>query len=158
MAVRIVAVGKMKEKGYLLQAQEYMTRLTRYCKLEQVEIDDERDPGADSPALARRAMDAEAERILARITPRDYVVALCVEGERPDTEAFAALVSSLHDRPGDAVFVIGGSLGLGEAVLARADRRLSLSNLTFPHQLARVVLLEQLYRAYKIRAKERYHK
>ncbi len=158
VGITVIAVGKMKEPGLQAAAKEYERRLARYCALEVVEVDDERDPGADSEALARRAMDAEGARILSKTNPREYVVALCVGGKQPDTEVFADMVSRLHERPGDTAFVIGGSLGLSRAVLERADEQVSLSRLTFPHQLARVVLLEQIYRAYKIRAKERYHK
>jgi 23S rRNA (pseudouridine1915-N3)-methyltransferase len=158
MPVKVIAVGKLKEAGYQLAAAEYSMRLSRYCKLELVEVPDERDPKASSPPLLARAMDAEAERILTRIKPGDIVVALVIEAEQMDSETFSRKVAGWHARSADVVFVIGGSLGLGGALIARADERLSLSSMTFPHQLARVMLLEQLYRSYKIISGERYHK
>ena len=113
----------------------------------------------DAPdSLGRRAVEREGEALLRRIRPGDHVVALCVEARAPDSPGLAALVDGWERRGARTVLVIGGSNGLSEAVLARADERLSFSNLTFPHGLMRVILLEQLYRAERIRAGEPYHK
>lgn len=158
MLVKVIAVGKLKEPGYSLAAAEYAKRLSRYCKLELVEVPDEKDPKAASPQLIARAMDAEAERILAYIRPADVVVALVIEASQLDSESFSRKIADWHARSAEVVFVIGGSLGLGGALLRRANEQLSFSSMTFPHQLARVMLLEQLYRSYKIISGERYHK
>jgi 23S rRNA (pseudouridine1915-N3)-methyltransferase len=156
--IHIIAVGKLKEAHYRQAAAEYARRLTRYTQLIISEVADDKEPERAGQALENRVKQAEGERILRLIKPRDRVVALCIDGEQDDSLAFSRRVKRLHEAPADAVFVIGGSLGLGDEVLARADERISLSSLTFPHQLARVVLLEQLYRAFKILANERYHK
>jgi len=156
--VHIIAVGKLKEAHFRQAAMEYEKRLGRFTALKVTELSDEREPERPSALLEEKARQAEGERILKQIRPRDRVVALCVEGSQEDSLAFSRRVKRLHEAPEDAVFVIGGSLGLSQAVLARADERLSLSRLTFPHQVARVLLMEQLYRAYKIMANERYHK
>ncbi len=158
MTLRVIAVGKQREPGLSLAAQEYQRRLGRYLKLQVVEVADEKDPGPGAKALQGRAVAVEGERILGRISPGERVVALCVDGERLDTASFSSRLQQWKNRDESPVFVIGGSLGLSAAVLARADERLSLSAMTYPHQLARVVLLEQIYRACKIIAGERYHK
>ncbi len=158
MTLRIIAVGKQREPGLALAAQEYQRRLGRYLKLQVVEVPDEKDPGPDAAALQEKAKAAEGERILSRLAANDRVIALCVEGEYLDTLAFSGRVAEWERQGRSPVFVIGGSLGLSASVLARADERLSLSAMTYPHQLARVVLLEQVYRACKINAGERYHK
>lgn len=156
--IHIIAVGKLKEAHYRQAAAEYFKRLGRYAVLKITELPDEKEPDRPSAALEEKAKQAEGERILKLIRPRDRVVALCIEGAKEDSLAFSRRVRRLHEAPEDAVFVIGGSLGLSDEVVSRADEKLSLSSLTFPHQLARVVLLEQLYRAFKIIANERYHK
>lgn len=158
MPIHIISVGKLKEAHYDAAVQEYVKRLVRYCKLSQTEVMDERDPGELSPALMEKAMAKEGARILERIGATDYVVALTPAGERMDSETFCARLTGWHDNSLSICFVIGGSLGLSKEVLDRANLKLSLSDMTFPHQLARVILLEQIYRAYKIKAGERYHK
>ena len=157
MPIQIIAVGKQREPFFRDAAMEYQRRLSRYVKLTMVEVQDEKDPGA-SPALIARALDTEGERILERIAPRDRVVALCIEGEQMDSGRFSELVKAWQGQADPVGFVVGGSLGLSPAVLKRADLKLSFSMMTFPHQLARVLLLEQVYRAYKILSGERYHK
>ncbi|MDD4080931.1 MAG: 23S rRNA (pseudouridine(1915)-N(3))-methyltransferase RlmH [Eubacteriales bacterium] len=156
--IHIIAVGKLKEAHFRQAAREYEKRLGRFSMLKITELMDEREPDKPSKLLEDKARQAEGERILKNIRSGDRVVSLCVEGDQEDSLAFSRRVKRLYEAPTDTVFVIGGSLGLSEAVLARADEKLSLSALTFPHQLARVVLLEQLYRAFKIMANERYHK
>lgn len=156
--IHIVAVGKLKEAHYRQAAAEYEKRLSRYTQLAVTQVADDKEPERSSEALEEKVRQAEGERILRHIRPRDRVVALCIDGVQEDSLSFSRRVRRLHEAPEDAVFVIGGSLGLSGAVIRRADETLSLSRLTLPHQLARVVLLEQLYRAFKIMGNERYHK
>lgn len=157
MPVTIVAVGRMSEP-LAAAAREYEKRLSRYDKLSVIEVPDQREPASLSQALINQAMQREGQQILRHIRPGDHVAALCIEGDALPTEAFAQRLRQLRDGGSSIVFVIGGSLGLSPEVLNRADSRLSLSALTMPHQLARVVLLEQIYRAFKILSGERYHK
>ena len=158
MNATILCVGKLKEKWQAEGCAEYLKRLSRYGKYEVVAVDDVREPDKPSEALYRQVMDKEGEALLKHIRPNDRVVCLCIRAEAPDS---VALSKKLEDWAQDGrrlVLVIGGSLGLSEAVLRRADEKLSFSNLTFPHGLMRVILLEQLYRAERIRTGERYHK
>ena len=154
----ILCVGHLKEKWQKDGCAEYLKRLSRYGSFEVVEVDDQPEPAKPSEALNRRVLDAEGQALLKRIRPNDLVIALCIRAQAPDSVALSRLVGDWSMRGRRLVFVIGGSLGLSEAVLARADEKLSFSNLTFPHPLMRVILLEQLYRAERIRAGERYHK
>lgn len=156
--IHIIAVGKLREPFYRQAAAEYQKRLGRYTQITITEVPDEKEPDKPSAALEEKLKQTEGERILKLIKARDRVVALCIEGTQEDSSAFSKRLGRLHEMPNDTVFVIGGSLGLSDEVLKRADERLSLSRFTFPHQLARVVLLEQIYRGYKILANERYHK
>ncbi len=159
MSTLIAAVGRLKEKPYRQMADEYLKRLGRFGRVEEAEVPDLAEPENSSPALEEQIKTREGAALLARITPRDYVIALTVGGPRPGSEELARKIAGLRARgAGRLVFVIGGSLGLGANVLERADEELSMSPMTFPHQLARVMLLEQLYRAEKINAGERYHK
>lgn len=158
MPILIMAVGKQREPFYKDAAEEYLQRLRPYCKIAVHEIKDEKDPGDGSEAQKQKVLALEGERILAGLTPQDVVVALCIDGEQQSSEAFSALIKPWHEQSRNVVFVIGGSLGLSDAVMKRADVKLSFSPMTFPHQLARVMLLEQIYRSYKINAGERYHK
>ena len=141
------------------KAQEYLKRLSRLMPTEVVELPDEKEPANPSPALNEAVMRKEGEAILRHIPPKAYVIALCIEGRQLSSEAVAAKLKELFTQgKSDIVFIIGGSLGLHPSVTARADLKLSMSPMTFPHQLARVMLLEQLFRAAKINAGERYHK
>ena len=158
MSTLIVCVGKLKEKAYREMADEYLKRLSRFGKYDEAEIPDLPE-GAGSAALDEQVKTKEGEAILARIKPGDHVIALTIPGKQTDSPGLARRLQEM--RTGGVqrtVFVIGGSLGLGSNVLARADEEMSMSPMTFPHQLARVMLLEQLYRAEKILAGERYHK
>ena len=159
MKITCVTVGKIKEK-YLTEAiREYEKRLSRYCKLEIVELVDEKTPDGAGEALERQIKEKEGQRLLARIKDGDFVIALAIEGRMLSSEELAARLERLGvDGVSHIVFVIGGSLGLSEAVLRRADFSLSFSRMTFPHQLMRVVLLEQIYRSFRINAGEPYHK
>ena len=155
-----LCVGKMKEKPYRQMADEYLKRLSRYGKYEEAEIADLPEPASGtSEALEEQLKTKEGEALLAKIRPGDRVIALTIGGKRRSSEELARHLAELKTGGvSHFVFVIGGSLGLGKNVLARADEEMSMSPMTFPHQLARVMLLEQLYRAEKINAGERYHK
>ena len=154
----IVCVGRLKEKFYAAAAEEYLKRLSRYGKMEIVELPDLPEPANASDADRRQVIEKEGENILARLKPNDYVIAMCIDGPQFTSEAFAEKIAANDQRGTRLGFVIGGSLGLSPAVVKRADEKLSLSKMTFPHQLARVLLLEQIYRSCKINAGERYHK
>ena len=154
----ILCVGKLKEKWQQGGCEEYLKRLTRYGKYEVVAVDDVREPDKPSEALNRQVMDKEAAALLKHIRPEDFLVCLCIQAAAPDSVALAKLTRSWAAAGRRVVFVIGGSLGLAKSVTDRADYRLSFSNMTFPHGLMRVILLEQLYRAERINAGERYHK
>lgn len=159
MAVTIVCVGKLRERFFVEAAEEYLKRLSRLMPITVAEVPDEREPATPSPALEKQAIDKEGERILARIGAQDYVIALCVDAKQPTSEELAEKLQALFvEGKSNITFVIGGSLGLSETVLSRANQRMGMSRMTLPHQLCRVVLLEQLFRAAKINAGERYHK
>ena len=158
MSTAVLCVGRMKEKPYREMADEYLKRLSRYGKYEEIEVPDLPE-STQSAALEEQVRTKEGEALLSRIRPGDRVIALMIPGKMMDSPALSRHLAEL--RTGGVsriVFVIGGSLGLGKNVLERADEELSMSPMTFPHQLARVMLLEQLYRAEKINAGERYHK
>ena len=158
MNAAIVCVGRLREKFYAAAAEEYLKRVSRYGKMEIVELPDLPEPANASDADRAQVMEKEGQAILARLKPGDRVIALCIDGPQMTSEAFADRLRAGDMRGERLTFVIGGSLGLSPAVLRRADEKLSLSKMTFPHQLARVLLLEQVYRACKINAGERYHK
>ena len=159
MKVTILCVGKIKEKFYRDAVEEYRKRLGRYCKLEVVETADERTPDGAGAALETQIKDKEGNRLLSKIKDTDYVIALAIDGKMRDSVELAEHLEQLGVQgKSHLVFVIGGSLGLSAAVLRRADERLSFSKMTFPHQLMRVILLEQIYRSYRIRNGEPYHK
>jgi 23S rRNA (pseudouridine1915-N3)-methyltransferase len=159
VSITIIAVGKMKEKPYRAMADEYLKRLSRYGRFEEIELPDLPEPANSSPAIEEQIKQREGESILQRIRPGDHVIALTIPGKKWDSPGLSRRLDELMTRgASNIVFVIGGSLGLSDKVIARADEELSMSAMTFPHQLARVMLLEQLYRAMKIRSGERYHK
>ena len=160
MSTQILCVGKMKDKPYRLMADEYLKRLSRYGKYEECEVPDLPEPASgSSAALEEQLKTREGEALLAKIRPGDRVIALTIGGKLRSSEDLAKHLAELKTGGvSSLVFVIGGSLGLGKNVLARVDEEMSMSPMTFPHRLARVMLLEQLYRAEKINANERYHK
>lgn len=159
MKITLVTVGKIKERFYTDAIKEYSKRLSRYCKLEIVQVADEKTPDNASENVELKIKDKEGERILSFIKDGVYVVALAIEGEMIDSVKLSEKINSLGIRGTSHIaFVIGGSLGLSEAVLKRADYKLSFSKMTFPHQLMRVILLEQIYRSYRIMNGEPYHK
>ena len=159
MKITVVAEGKIKEKFYTDAIGEYGKRLSRYCRLEIVQVADEKTPDGASEALERQIKEREGERILSQIREGAYVIALAIEGKMRTSEEMAQKMERLGiEGKSQVVFVIGGSLGLSEKVLRRADEKLSFSKMTFPHQLMRVILLEQIYRSYRIITGEPYHK
>jgi len=159
MHIQIVAVGKLKEK-YLVQGiAEYAKRLGPYAKLDIVEVPDEQAPESMSAADEERVKEKEGERILAKIKPDAHVVAMAIDGHMWTSEQLSAHLENLGTYGKSNVsFVIGGSNGLSADVLRRADTKLSFGRITFPHQLIRLVLVEQVYRAFKIMRGEPYHK
>ena len=155
----MICVGKMKERFFVDAFEEYRKRLGAYCRLEVTEIAEQRLPESPSEAQISAALEREAGEILKAVPQDAYVVALCVEGREVPSEAMAELIAGRENSGKPKLcFVIGGSFGLSETVKNRADLRLSISKMTFPHHLARVLLAEQLYRGYKIREGSRYHK
>ncbi len=157
--IKIVCVGKIKEKATAELIQEYAKRLGAYCTLKIEEVTDEATLQNNSEALNEQVKKKEGERILGRIKEKEYVILLDLKGKMLSSEELSGKVEELfaEGKP-DLTFVIGGSLGVSEEVIARADFRWQLSQLTFPHQLVRVLLLEQIYRAFKIMKHEPYHK
>lgn len=159
MKITILCVGKVKEKFYRDAIGEYQKRLSRYCKLEIVEVTDEKTPDGASETVENQIKEKEGNRILSKIREEDYVIALAIDGKMQDSVELSKNIQQLGVRgKSSIVFVIGGSLGLSKAVLKRADEKLSFSKMTFPHQLMRVILLEQVYRSYRIMNGEPYHK
>ena len=154
----ILCVGRLKEKWQQQGCEEYLKRLSRYGKYGIVAVDDLPAPERASEAQIRQVLDREGQALLRHIRPTDRVIALCIQAAAPDSVKLSRLLEGWSGDGRRNVFVIGGSNGLSEAVLSRADERLSFSNLTFPHGLMRVILLEQLYRAERIRTGEPYHK
>ncbi len=159
LSITILCVGTIKEK-YLTDAiKEYTKRLGAYCRVSVTELKDEHLSDAPSQTEIRQAIEREGTRILDAIPRRTYVCALCIEGKPCSSEAFAEKIDAIAtDGYSDIVFIIGGSDGLSDAVKSRADWRLSFSPMTFPHQLMRVILCEQLYRAMNILGGGKYHK
>lgn len=157
MNIKIICVGKLKDKFFSDASKEYEKRLSRFCKCEIIEIPDRKNPDLSSEKLCLDVMAKEGTDILSKIKS-EYVVALCIEGQKMGSERFAEKIESLKNSSGKITFVIGGSLGLSDEVKARADLMLSFSDMTFPHAVARVLLLEQIYRGFKIISGESYHK
>lgn len=159
MNITIIAVGKLKERYIKEAVGEYSTRLLKYCRLEIIEVPDEKAPETLSPAQELLVKDKEGQGILKHIKEDSYVIALAIQGKQLSSEDFAALINDLGIRGrSNIAFIIGGSLGLSDEVLKRADYKLSFSLMTFPHQLIRVILLEQVYRGYRIITGAPYHK
>ena len=157
--ITLLCVGKLKEKFYLDAVAEYVKRLQRCCKLEIIELPESRLPEEPSPAQIRQALEAEGAAIAARLPKGGAVVAMCIEGSPCSSEEMSRKMQALAvSGKAQITFLIGGSVGLSEEVKRRADWRLSMSPMTFPHHLARVMLLEQIYRAFQIQQGTRYHK
>ena len=154
-----LCVGKLKEKFYLEAAAEYVKRLQRFCKLELVELPESRLPESPSPAEVQRALAAEAAAIRERLPRGGAIIALCIEGKPCSSVELSRRMEELAVAgKTQLTFLIGGSVGLDESLKQQADWQLSMSPMTFPHHLARIMLLEQIYRAYQISAGTKYHK
>lgn len=159
MNINIVCVGKIKEKYLKLGIDEFKKRLSKYCKLDIIELDDEKAPENLSDKEMTIIKDKEGKKILSKVKANSYVIALAIDGKNISSEELADTMSNLAVRGNSNItFIIGGSLGLSDEVLSRADYKLSFSKMTFPHQLMRLILLEQVYRAYRINNGEPYHK
>ena len=159
MKITVIGVGKIKEKYFTDAIKEYAKRLSRYCKLEIVEVADEKTPDSASDNVNRMIKAKEGERLLSCIKDDMYVISLAIDGKMLDSVELSEKIASLGiSGKSDIAFVIGGSLGLDDKVLQRADYKLSFSKMTFPHQLMRVILLEQIYRSFRIMKNEPYHK
>lgn len=159
MKISVLCVGKIKEKYFTAGIAEYEKRLSRYCKLEIHEVPDEKTPDQASENEERIIKAKEAERLSKYIKDDSYVIALAIEGKQLDSVEFSKKIEQLGiNGVSHIVFIIGGSLGLDAELLKRADMKLSFSKMTFPHQMMRMVLLEQVYRGYRIMKGEPYHK
>lgn len=158
IGIKVICVGRSKEKYWDAAYAEYMKRLRGYCSPEILEVKEARLPANASAADERKVKEAEGREILSRIGSGDYVIALDIQGRELSSEEIAGKISEISFDYSRISFIIGGSLGLSDEVRKRADFRLSFGRITLPHQLARVVLLEQIYRAFKINAGEAYHK
>lgn len=159
MKVKLVTVGKLKEKYLKDGIAEYSKRLGRFAKFEMVELLDEKTPDKASPAENQQIMEKEAERILGKIADREFVIVLAIEGEQFPSEKFSQILAETTLKGfSDITFVIGGSLGLAPVVKKRANLMMSFGKLTLPHQLMRLVLVEQIYRAFMIQQGNPYHK
>lgn len=159
MNITIVCIGKLKEKYWSDAIAEYSKRLKSYCSLSVIELREEKLPDNPSKAQEMEVIRAEGDFILKQIKGSAFVISLAIQGKQLSSEALADKVNHLGlEGKSDLVFIIGGSMGLSEAVMERADFSLSFSQMTFPHQMMRVILLEQIYRAFKINRNEAYHK
>ena len=159
MRISIVCVGKIKEKYLKLGIDEFSKRLSKYCKLDVIELDDEKAPENLSDKEMLMIKEKEGKKILSKIKDNSYVIALAIDGKNLSSEELADTINNLGVRGNShIVFIIGGSLGLSDEILSRANYKLSFSKMTFPHQLMRLILLEQVYRAYRINSGEPYHK
>lgn len=157
--VTIICTGKLKEKFYLDAAAEYAKRLSRFCTLTILELPEERLPESPSPAQIEAALAREADAVRAKLPAGCLLIAMCVDGQERSSEALARYLAEAAARgAGHIVFLIGSSYGMHPSLKQQADLRLSMSPMTFPHHLLRVMLLEQIYRAYQINAGSKYHK
>ncbi|MDF3001225.1 MAG: rlmH [Bacillota bacterium] len=159
MNITILCIGKLKERYWTEAITEYSKRLSKYCTLTINELKEEKAPDNPSNAEESAVKDAEGKNILKQIKKDSYVIVLAIKGKELDSESLSERIMALGiSGKSDITFVIGGSLGLSDEVLSRADFQLSFSKLTFPHQMMRVILLEQIYRSFKIIRNETYHK
>ena len=159
MNISVISVGKLKEKYLKLGIEEFSKRLSKYCKLDLIELEDEKCPENLIEKDMEIVKNKEGQRILSKIKNNSYVIALAIDGKNLSSEELADTISKLAVRGNSHItFIIGGSLGLSDEVLKRADYKLSFSKMTFPHQLMKLILLEQVYRAFRINNNEPYHK
>ena len=159
LSVYLICVGKLKEKFYLQASEEYLKRLGGYCKMTLLELPEEKLPATPSQAQIDAALEKEANAIRSKIPANSTLVTMCVEGKTKSSEELAGMVRTFEQSAArHLVFVIGGSFGMAESLKKEAWVRLSMSPMTFPHHLARVMVLEQIYRAFKINEGSSYHK
>ncbi len=159
MRITLLTVGKIKEKYFTDAIAEYAKRLSRYCKLEIIQVADEKTPDAIHDVQRKQILEKEGARLASHIKDDAFVIALAIDGDALSSEQLSEKIARLGlSGTSHIQFIIGGSLGLSDEILARADYRLSFSKMTFPHQLMRVILLEQIYRSYRIINNEPYHK
>lgn len=159
MKITIIAVGKIKEKFYREAIAEYSKRLSKYCRFEILEVEDEKTPEQASDTMKHQILTKEADRINALIKSSSYVIATAIEGKKQDSVSFSGNIESICLKGNSHItFLIGGSLGLSKELKKKADELLSFSDMTFPHQLMRLILTEQIYRAFRIMNHEPYHK
>lgn len=156
--IRIISVGKMKERYYLQAQEEYIKMLGRFAQVEVVELQDEKNMENPSPAQRQMVLSKEGARIQKAMEGFGYKIVMAIEGQQPDSMAFSKKLEEITLRASSICIVIGGSFGIDEGIKKKADYLLSLSSMTFPHRLARIVLLEQLFRGFKIMNGETYHK
>lgn len=158
MNIQIICAGKLKENFWEDAVKEYTKRISKFAKISVIEVPDEKIPNRLSEKEAKKIREKEGEYILSKIKQGSYIIALCVESKQLSSERFAEKISDIMTSNSNIAFIIGGSIGLSEKVKEMADFRISFSEMTFPHQLMRVILTEQIYRAFKIMNKENYHK
>lgn len=158
MNINIISVGKIKEKYFTAAIDEYSKRLSRFAKLNIIEVPDEKIPDNASAKEMEQIKEKEGAKILSRLGANSFVITLCIEGNELTSEELAKKISDISMTASNITFIIGGSLGLADTVKDKSSLRLSFGRMTLPHQLMRVVLLEQIYRAFKINNNESYHK
>lgn len=159
MKISIICVGKIKEKYFTMAVEEYAKRLSRYCKLQIIEVADEKTPDGCPLSVEEQIRAREGGRILNSLRGDEYIIALAIEGKKHDSRSFAGMIEKLGvDGVSHIAFIIGGSLGLDRRVIEKSNYLLSFSDMTFPHQLMRIILLEQIYRGFRITNNEPYHK
>jgi 23S rRNA (pseudouridine1915-N3)-methyltransferase len=156
--IRLISVGKIKEKYYKAIQDEYLKMLSRFCTTEIIEVQDEKIPVDPSERDIEIILEKERERIERHILKNSTMIVLAIEGEQTDSVSFSGMLKNEQDHSRDITFIIGGSLGLAEALKKSADKKMSFSKMTFPHRLARILLLEQMFRGFKIINNETYHK
>lgn len=154
--INVVAVGKVKESYFLDGIKEYQKRLSKYASVQIIEVKEENLTQGETESERLKIIEAEAENIIKKL--KGKVVALCIEGERQSSEKFSSTIKNYVDKGEELTFVIGGSYGLSERIKRAADKKLSFSDMTFPHTMTRLILLEQIYRAFTIINNATYHK
>lgn len=158
MRISIVCVGKIKETFYREALAEYAKRLSKYCKFEIIEVQDEKTPDGASENLCNQIMEKEAAKIESKIPDGSYIIVTAIEGTKYDSVSFAKKIETIMNSNSHITFIIGGSLGIHNRIKKKADLLISFSDMTFPHQLMRVILSEQIYRGFRILNNEPYHK
>lgn len=155
--INIFCIGKIKEKFFKDAINEYSKRLSKYCLLNFFELPDKSIPNRANPSLEKQIIDIESKSILSKLNKNSYNIVLDSKGETFSSESFASFINSLQQENSEINFIIGGSLGLNDEIKNFCDKRISLSQMTYPHQLIRIFILEQIFRAYKINNNEKYH-